>query len=119
MRNLVVNNSKHSKINKTSTDIFRSILADVSMDYCGRKSAIPTQRHEKWRRSRAQNIKCLYCVGRVDALPMSHHWMDGIGPSEQKNDKYHWGGVVDNSFGTREFMELCSQIGCEPYLTAI
>jgi alpha-N-arabinofuranosidase len=29
----------------------------------------------------------------------------------------HWGGVVeDNSFGTHEFMELCAQIGCEPYV---
>ena len=29
----------------------------------------------------------------------------------------HWGGVVeDNSFGTHEFMELCRQLGCEPYV---
>ncbi len=29
----------------------------------------------------------------------------------------HWGGVVeDNSFGTHEFMELCRQLGCEPYI---
>ena len=29
----------------------------------------------------------------------------------------NWGGVVeDNSFGTHEFMDLCEQIGCEPYL---
>lgn len=31
----------------------------------------------------------------------------------------NWGGVVeDNSFGTHEFMELCRQIGCEPYVNA-
>ena len=30
----------------------------------------------------------------------------------------HWGGVVeDNSFGTHEFLELCRQVGCEPYIT--
>ena len=29
----------------------------------------------------------------------------------------HWGGVVeDNSFGTHEFMELCSQLGCDSYI---
>lgn len=29
----------------------------------------------------------------------------------------HWGGVVeDNSFGTHEFLELCRQVGCEPYI---
>jgi alpha-N-arabinofuranosidase len=29
----------------------------------------------------------------------------------------HWGGVVeDNSFGTHEFMELCAQLDCEPYV---
>ncbi len=30
----------------------------------------------------------------------------------------NWGGVTeDNSFGTHEFMELCRQLGCEPYIT--
>ena len=29
----------------------------------------------------------------------------------------NWGGVVeDNSFGTHEFMELCRQLDCEPYI---
>ncbi len=29
----------------------------------------------------------------------------------------HWGGVVeDNSFGTHEFLDLCEQIGTEPYI---
>ena len=29
----------------------------------------------------------------------------------------NWGGTVeDNSFGTHEFMELCDQLGCEPYI---
>jgi alpha-N-arabinofuranosidase len=30
----------------------------------------------------------------------------------------HWGGVVeDNSFGTHEFLNLCEQLGCEPYIS--
>jgi len=49
-----------------------------------------------------------------------YHWRDGIG--EQKDRRRmvntNWGGVVeDNSFGTHEFLELCRQVGCEPYIT--
>lgn len=48
-----------------------------------------------------------------------YHWMDGIGPKEKRKRMIntHWGGVVeDNSFGTNEFMELCRQLECEPYV---
>ena len=49
-----------------------------------------------------------------------YHWRDGIGPQEQRRNMVNtnWGGVTeDNSFGTHEFMELCRQVGCEPYIT--
>jgi alpha-N-arabinofuranosidase len=48
-----------------------------------------------------------------------YHWMDGIGPRENrpKMINTHWGGVVeDNSFGTHEFLDLCEQVGTEPYI---
>ena len=48
-----------------------------------------------------------------------YHWRDGIGPREDRKRMVntHWGNVVeDNSFGTHEFIELCRQIGCEPYV---
>jgi len=48
-----------------------------------------------------------------------YHWMDGIGPRDKrpKMVNTHWGGVVeDNSFGTHEFLDLCGQLGCEPYI---
>ena len=48
-----------------------------------------------------------------------YHWMDGIGPRDKrpKMINTHWGGVVeDNSFGTHEFLDLCEQLGCEPYI---
>jgi alpha-N-arabinofuranosidase len=48
-----------------------------------------------------------------------YHWMDGIGPREQRASMVntHWGGVVENNhFGTHEFMDLCEQIDCEPYI---
>jgi alpha-N-arabinofuranosidase len=29
----------------------------------------------------------------------------------------HWGGVTENNhFGTHEFLDLCQQLGCEPYI---
>jgi alpha-N-arabinofuranosidase len=46
--------------------------------------------------------------------------MDGIGPRSQrpKMINTHWGGVTeDNSFGTHEFLDLCEQLGCEPYIS--
>src|SRR5215203_7103591 len=50
-----------------------------------------------------------------------YHWRDGVGPRAQrpKMVNTNWGGVVeDNSFGTNEFLELCSLLGCEPYFSA-
>lgn len=49
-----------------------------------------------------------------------YHWMDGIGPRNQrpKMVNTHWGGVTeDNSFGTHEFLDLCEQLACEPYIS--
>jgi len=48
-----------------------------------------------------------------------YHWKDGIGPREKRPAMIntHWGGVVENNhFGTHEFMDLCEQVGCEPYI---
>jgi alpha-N-arabinofuranosidase len=48
-----------------------------------------------------------------------YHWRDGIGPRNlrPKMVNTHWGGVTeDNSFGTHEFMDLCGQLGTEPYI---
>lgn len=48
-----------------------------------------------------------------------YHWKDGIGPKETRKRMIntHWGGVVENNhFGTHEFMELCAQLECEPYI---
>jgi alpha-N-arabinofuranosidase len=48
-----------------------------------------------------------------------YHWMDGIGPREQRPTMInnHWGGVTENNhFGTHEFFELCEQLECAPYI---
>ena len=48
-----------------------------------------------------------------------YHWMEGIGPRSNRPTMVntHWGGVSENNhFGTHEFMDLCAQLGCEPYV---
>jgi alpha-L-arabinofuranosidase len=48
-----------------------------------------------------------------------YHWMDGIGPRDKRPTMIntHWGGVIENnSFGTHEFLDLCEQVGAEPYI---
>jgi len=48
-----------------------------------------------------------------------YHWKDGIGPRSERPTMIntHWGGVTENNhFGTHEFMDLCAQIGAEPYV---
>lgn len=50
----------------------------------------------------------------------TYHWRDGIGPKASRPTIVNtwWGGVTeDNSFGTHEFMDLCEQIGAEPYFS--
>jgi alpha-N-arabinofuranosidase len=48
-----------------------------------------------------------------------YHWRDGIGKrnTRPKMVNTNWGGIIeDNSFGTHEFLELCSLLKCEPYI---
>lgn len=48
-----------------------------------------------------------------------YHWRGGVGDRAEREKiiNTNWGGVTeDNSFGTHEFMELCEQLGCEPYI---
>ena len=51
----------------------------------------------------------------------TYHWKDGIGPREDRPTIVNrwWGGVTeDNSFGTHDFLNLCEELGAEPYLAA-
>lgn len=48
-----------------------------------------------------------------------YHWKDGVGPRSKRPTMIntHWGGVTENNhFGTHEFLDLCGQLGCEPYI---
>ena len=49
----------------------------------------------------------------------TYHWKDGIGPRDRRPSivNVYWGGVTENNhFGTHEFLDLCEQLGCEPYI---
>ena len=48
-----------------------------------------------------------------------YHWKDGIGSKDKRPTMIntHWGKVSENNhFGTHEFLDLCEQLGCEPYI---
>ncbi len=50
----------------------------------------------------------------------TYHWMDGIGDLKKRPTIVNtwWGGVTeDNSFGTHNFLNLCEELGAEPYLS--
>src|SRR6218665_2971276 len=51
----------------------------------------------------------------------TYHWKEGIGKKSdrpQKINSWWGGGTENNSFGTHEFLNMCEQIGAEPYLAA-
>src|SRR4051812_4196092 len=50
----------------------------------------------------------------------TYHWKDGIGPKDKRPTMVNkwWGGVTeDNSFGTHNFLDMCREIGAQPYLS--
>jgi alpha-N-arabinofuranosidase len=49
-----------------------------------------------------------------------YHWKDGVGPRDKRPAivNTNWGGVSEsNAFGTHEFLDLCEQLGAEPYIS--
>ena len=47
-----------------------------------------------------------------------YHWEDGIGPKSEriKRKNLIWGGELNLSFGTAEFVSFCRRIGAEPMI---
>ena len=123
MSKLVINtHAKKARINKEiyghfSEHLGRCIYQGI---YVGENSDIPNvngMRKDVVEALKEIKIPVLRWPGGCFAD--EYHWMDGIGPKENRKKMVntHWGGVVeDNSFGTHEFMELCRQLGCEPYI---
>lgn len=123
MAKLFVNaRNKKSKINKEIYGHFSEHLGRCIYEgmYVGENSDIPNvngMRCDVVEALKEMKIPVLRWPGGCFAD--EYHWKDGIGPKENRKKMIntHWGGVVeDNSFGTHEFMELCRQLGCEPYI---
>lgn len=114
--------NKKSKVNKDIYGHFSEHLGRCIYNgiYVGEGSAIPnTNGMRNDVVAALRNIKVPVLRWPGGCFADEYHWKDGIGP---KNDRKkminsNWGGVVeDNSFGTHEFLELCRQLGCEPYI---
>ncbi|HKM00362.1 MAG TPA: alpha-L-arabinofuranosidase C-terminal domain-containing protein [Mobilitalea sp.] len=121
-RFLVNVNNKQSKINKEIYGHFSEHLGRCIYEgiFVGKDSEIPNcngMRIDVVEALKDMKIPMLRWPGGCFAD--EYHWKDGIGDlaSRKRMINTHWGGVVeDNSFGTHEFMELCRQVGCEPYI---
>ncbi len=68
---------------------------------------------EATRRLRATNIR--WPGGNFVS---GYHWMDGIGPPEQRPRRMElaWHTVESNRFGTDEFIEWCRAVPTEPFI---
>jgi len=114
--------NKKAKIDKNIYGHFSEHLGRCIYEgiYVGEESSIPNvngMRIDVVEALKAIKVPVLRWPGGCFAD--EYHWKDGVGAKEDRKKMIntHWGGVVeDNSFGTHEFMELCNQIGCEPYI---
>jgi alpha-N-arabinofuranosidase len=88
--------------------------------WVGRESSIPNTRgirNDVVEALRRVHIPVLRWPGGCFAD--EYHWQDGVSPYENRPTMVntHWGGVTENNhFGTHEFMDLCEQLGCAPYI---
>jgi len=123
MYRLIINvNEKKSVINKNIYGHFSEHLGRCIYEglYVGEDSKIPNKKGMRTDVVEAlKHIKVPVLRWPGGCFADEYHWKDGIGEKSTRKRMVntHWGGVVeDNSFGTHEFMELCGQIGCEPYI---
>lgn len=51
-------------------------------------------------------------------ITCQYHWEDAVGPMENRIRRKNliWGGELDPSFGTAEFISLCRELGAEPMI---
>ena len=123
MSRLYINvNDKKNTINRNIYGHFAEHLGRCIYEgiYVGEDSDIPNVNGMRTDVVEAlKNIKIPVLRWPGGCFADEYHWKDGIGPKSERKHMIntHWGGVVeDNSFGTHEFMELCRQLDCEPYI---
>ncbi len=46
----------------------------------------------------------------------SYHWQDGVGSERKPSFDKAWRVEEPNTFGTAEYIRLCREVGCEPYI---
>ncbi len=125
MSRLIINPlNKKSKINKEvyghfSEHLGRGIYEGI---FVGKTSDIPNVNGIRRDVVKAlKHIKVPVLRWPGGCFADTYQWQDGIGSPDKRKRMINtnWGGVVeDNSFGTHEFLDLCQQVGCEPYITA-
>lgn len=119
---LINPNQKIATINKDIYGHFSEHLGRCIYEgmYVGDDSAIPNingMREDVVTALKEMGIPVLRWPGGCFAD--EYHWKDGIGDKSKRKKMIntHWGGVVeDNSFGTDEYFELISQLGCDAYV---
>lgn len=121
MNTLTINAAQQrGRINRHIYGHFAEHLGACIYDglYVGEDSQIPNVRGirsdivEALRKIEAPNLRWPGgCFADV------YHWRDGIGPKDQRTKTINfWGNAPEtNAFGTHEFMDLCEQVGCDPY----
>lgn len=113
---------KLSTIHKNIYGHFSEHLGNGIYDgiYVGKDSPIPNVRgirRDVVNALRAIEVPVLRWPGGCFAE--YYNWKDGVGLNRKKMVNAGWGAVVeDNSFGTHEFLDLCEQVGCSPYIAA-
>jgi len=123
MNNVHINvNDKRAVINKNIYGHFAEHLGRCIYNgiFVGEDSDIPNNKGMRTDVVEAlRHIKIPVLRWPGGCFADEYHWKDGIGENSQRKQMVntHWGGVIeDNSFGTHEFMELCKQLDCEPYI---
>ncbi|HEY8392844.1 MAG TPA: alpha-N-arabinofuranosidase [Capillibacterium sp.] len=123
MNRLIINaDRKKGKINRNIYGHFAEHLGRCIYEgfWVGEESPIPNTRGiRKDVVAALRRIKVPVLRWPGGCFAEHYHWRDGIGPREQrkKTVNVYWGGVTENNhFGTHEFMDLCAQLGAEPYI---
>lgn len=87
--------------------------------WVGRDSSIPnTDGYRNDVLEALKNLKVPVLRWPGGCFADTYHWRDGIGKNRKSIINIHWGdNVVDNAFGTHEFLNLCELLGTQPYIS--